>query len=186
VALWAVLFVGCGRSKEPIGDEQGPVTYGNIKAIRLAAPRTNEEAEYLGVAAEGSGIALTDVGTAVLLVQLFDMYCMNCQGLAPDVNRLYQLVLDSDLKDRVRFIGIGKGNTETEVDIFRERYQVPFPLFGDPDKVNTKRLGESRTPYFIIVDMNEKTVLHQQWMLPPLEEMLEKMRSIAGRGRRPA
>jgi len=179
VVMWALLLVGCGRAKGPSADEHGPVTFDNIKTIRLAAARNEAEAAYLGISADASGFALTDVKSKVLLVQLFDMYCMNCQRQAPEVNRLYDLVQSSDLKDRVRFVGIGKGNTEIEASIFRERYDVKFPLFSDPEKLNTKRLGESRTPYFVIIDMKTRKVAHQQWMLSTTEGFLEKLRNVA-------
>lgn len=179
LVLPVVLLLGCGESKGPADEEKGPVRFGNIASVRVPAPRTNEEAAYLGVPFSGSEFELSDVKSPVLLVQLFDMYCMNCQREAPEVNRLYERVQASDLKDRVRFVGIGKGNTETEVSIFRDRYQVPFPLFADPKKANTRRLGVERTPNFIIVDLKGRKVVHQQWRLSSAEALLEELKRVA-------
>ena len=151
----------------------------NIADIRLPAPRTDEEAVYLGVPAGGSELKLTDIEIPILIVQLFDMYCTNCQREAPEVNRLYEQIQASNLRGRVRFIGIGKGNSEMEAGIFRDRYGVPFPLFADPKKVNTKRLGVERTPNFVVVDMKRRKVVHQQWLLPSADALLEIVEGAA-------
>lgn len=174
---------GCGKRKQAaaVHSDVAPgsetsVRFTAITGIRLARPESPEESGYLGLS-DGPEFALSDVKGPVLLVQLFDMYCTNCQKDAPEVNRLYQRVQEAGLADKVRFVGIGKGNTQTEADIFRERYGVPFPLFPDPEKTNTKILGEERTPYFVIVDLTDKQVVHGQWRIGSSEEMLGRIRA---------
>jgi len=175
----SLITTGCGKCGEPSVEEPEPVAFDSIRGIHLPAPRNTREAAYLGVSDDADGLALTDVKASILVVQVFDMYCMLCQSQAPEVDRLYKLVQASDLKDRVRFMGIGKKNTQTEADIYRDRYKVPFPMFPDPKMENVKRLGETRTPSFTIIDLARNRVRHQQWKIDSAEDLLVKLQEAA-------
>jgi thiol-disulfide isomerase/thioredoxin len=129
-----------------------PVPEGEVcPDITLTGTLTRAQAEALGLATDRTPVPLTAIQAEVLIVEVFSMYCPFCQREAPVVNALAEQVARRGLADRVKVIGLGVGNSQTEVDIFRKKYQVAFPLFTDADYAAHKALGEVGTPYFYVL-----------------------------------
>ena len=118
--------------------------------LPLTGTISPEQTAYLSPA--GSELKPSTVGADFLLVEVFSMYCPICQRDAPTVNEVYAKVAGSELARRIRFIGIGAGNTPFEVEFYRKKFEVPFPLFDDPRYAYHKALGEVGTPAFYLVD----------------------------------
>ena len=126
-------------------------------AFSLPAPSDPTARTYLGLT-DQERFTLGEIETRLLIVQIFSMYCPICQKEATDLNALYRRInADPQLKDQVKLIGIGAGNSDFEVNVFRDKYQIPFPLFSDPDFTLHQRIGAVRTPHFfgLIVDEND-------------------------------
>ncbi|MCP4691927.1 MAG: TlpA family protein disulfide reductase [Desulfobacterales bacterium] len=117
----------------------------------MATPADASQRAHLGLSA-GETFTLFEIEADVLIIEIFSMYCPHCQREAPLVNRLHDAIEKRGRdKGRVKLIGVGAGNSNFEVNVFREKYQVPFPLFADEDFTIHKQLGETRTPYFFAV-----------------------------------
>lgn len=122
---------------------------GTFPDLPLAGTLTSEQIEYLSQS--GSELKPSTIGADFLFVEVFSMYCPICQRDAPHVNELYEKVAASELGKRIKFIGIGAGNTPFEVDFYRKKFEVAFPLFEDTQYVYHKALGEVGTPAFYLV-----------------------------------
>lgn len=89
----------------------------------------------------------------VILVA-FSMYCPHCQREAPALVELNALIQRRGFGDNLKLIGVGIGNSDFEVDVFRDKYGLTFPLFSDPDFLTNKELGEVGTPFFYVLSLD--------------------------------
>ena len=72
------------------------------------------------------------------------------------MNEFYQAIEQrEDLKGKMKIIGIGIGNTPADMQYFKKKYKVPFPLFPDEDMSIHAALGKPRAPYFIGVNIDK-------------------------------
>lgn len=119
--------------------------------VELSGKLTVEQTAYLG--AGDVPIKPSAIPADYLFVEVFSMYCPICQRDAPDVNTMKEIVLAKAPEGRIKFFGIGAGNTQFEVDFYAKKYKVSFPLFVDGDFVAHKALDNVGTPAFYLVDV---------------------------------
>jgi peroxiredoxin len=153
---WVFIFTSV---LAPLGGAQAadnpPPEGGVLPDMSLPIPAQLEEQQYLGVEGKGT-FKLPKIGAKLVIIEVFSMYCPFCQKEAPNVNELYRAIeQDKDLQGKVKLLGIGAGNSPFEVNTFRSAYAVPFPLIADPDFAFHNALGKVRTPYFIVIKINE-------------------------------
>jgi peroxiredoxin len=154
LALVACL-VGILWGSSCLAQKVGPPDEGaNFPDIGIPVPASAEAQSYLGLNATGT-FKVSQVKAEMVIFEIFSMYCPHCQREAPSVNELYRLI-DSraDLKGKIKIVGIGAGNSSFEIDLFKKKYNIAFPLVPDPDFSLHRALGEVRTPYFIAVKIS--------------------------------
>lgn len=105
---------------------------------------------YLGIGTR-TNLAVADINADRLIIAVFNTFCSICQEDAAALNLMYQLIEETpSLKGKTKLVGIAAGNTDMEVQQFREKYQVPFPLFADSQFAIGKAVPDDlRTPMFI-------------------------------------
>ncbi len=157
-----------------------------LSRISLQGPEDQAASAYLGIRGK-KPFTLPQVAAKTLIIQVFSMYCPHCQADAPEVNKLYQHVQkDPALKDKIKILGIGTGNTVFEVNLFKKKFHVPFPLFPDENFAVQKACSQQiRTPLFIVVKPDAKRglkplVLHVG-KINDAEEFLRKITHLKKR-----
>jgi thiol-disulfide isomerase/thioredoxin len=150
-SVWAANVTAIG---DPGKSETGSKT--TVTGFEIAIPGSEGEKSYLGLAGIGN-FKVEQIKAPVVIIEVFSFYCPHCQRTAAQINDLYQMIeKGADLKGKIKIIGIGAKNSAYEVGAYKERYQVPFPLFPDEDMEITERLDVKGTPTFIGVKMDEK------------------------------
>ncbi len=142
--LVSVLFITSSAMAAPL--QNGEV----FPNIELSGKLTTEQQNYLGLDAEGPW-KLTDIDANYIIVEVYSMYCPHCQKEAPAVNSLYEELENSQIRNNMKLIGLGAGNSEFEIDFFRKKYAVKFPLFSDTELSIHEEVGSPGTPHFFLV-----------------------------------
>ncbi len=143
-ALWAG-----GASVAP---DATPLAVGQtFPNVTLEGTLTAEQAAWLGIPAGTTAPTLSQIKAQAVILEVFSMYCPHCQAEAPSVVALHKEIAARGLDGTLKLIGLGAGNSQSDVDIYRTKYTIPFPLFTDFDYVVHKACGEVGTPYFYVL-----------------------------------
>jgi peroxiredoxin len=96
---------------------------------------------------------------------------------APVVNRLYNLVTKSDLKDKVKFLGVGETDNRSSLQQFKAAHKVPFPLVADPDCEIGSTFNISGTPTTVLMDKHGKVLLTEVGTFESASQMFKKIKA---------
>lgn len=148
--------------------------------LELNGKLTPEQAAYLG--AGDAPFKVSDIKADYLFVEVFSMYCPICQRDAPTVNDVEEKIMAAAPDRRIKFIGLGAGNTPFEVDFYVKKFQVEFPLFHDENYVGHKALENVGTPAFYLVDMKDgrKVLFFQEGELKDPDAMVKTILDAVG------
>lgn len=141
-----------------------PAVGGPFPSLRLPMPDGNADRTYLGIGG-GKNFTVGDITAGLVVIEFFSMYCPHCQADAPATVDLFNRIKnDPLLSKRVRMIGIGVGNSEYEVGIFKKKYGIPFPLFPDGEYAALDLLDIRQTPTYVVVKIagGKTTVAYTQ------------------------
>ena len=150
VCFGAILFLG--TLTKVFADEKRLINIGEpFPEIPLQTPDNPEGRAYLGIP-EGKSFTIKDVKADLVLVEILNVYCASCWRQVPVYNKLYSLIeADPRTKGRIKMLSVGVGNQDWEVKYFVKQFDVPFPVFADPDFVMHEAIGGSATPFTIFV-----------------------------------
>ena len=156
----AILLLSLALGGPAFAAAATPVKGGKLPAIRLPIPTDSDERIYLGLS-EGGFFEIPQIKAKGVLIKIFNVYCPVCQGSAVAMAKLYrQIENNPDLKNKIKLMGIAAGNTLTEIEVFKQTQNIPFPIFPDEDLTIHNLLGEVRIPSFIAIRI-EKDGSHE-------------------------
>jgi hypothetical protein len=121
-------------------------------------PPASEDRGYLGIPA-GETFTISDVQADLIVLEVLNIYCTSCQKQAPISSEVFRMVeSDPVTRGRIRWMGVGVGNNQKEVDYFRKEKKIPFPILQDVNFEFYDAVGGPggvRTPLTLLVRKDE-------------------------------
>ena len=97
---------------------------------------------------------------------------------APVLNKLYTLVnQDPTLKDKLKFMGVGKDNDATAMKMWQAFHKVPFPMIADPGGIFAKALNFPNYPVTMVLNKSGKIVWVHVGAFDNAEEALKDIKA---------
>jgi len=149
ILLILIVCAATAQAAEPKAGDTVPDT-------QVKSQLKPEEARYLGLPDGTTSFRLSQINADALIVEIYSMYCPICQTQARTVNKIFVRVAAAPQAARVRFVGIGAGNTPYEIDYFRTKHPSAMPLFADEDYGLHKAFMNVRTPSFFVLRKRAK------------------------------
>lgn len=159
-SLLAVAIVLLGASspaaqRKNLGEAEGgfrPVAVGSFPRVPFDDMLAPTEREYLGLGTAGP-FTVDAVRGDLVVVEFFNSSCYACALMAPVMDEVWRRIdARPELRGRVRFVGIGVGNTREQVREFHDRYDTPFPMLADQEFAAFDALGTVEgTPYLLLL-----------------------------------
>ena len=164
--LIVIILLGCVSSNpqvtpnSPLKISQTSNKKTPFPVFEFPIPQNDAQKNYLGISGSGK-FKITQIKSPVIIIEVFSTDCPHCQIAAPQVDELYLAIqARPDLKEKIKIIGIVE-NGAYEVDLFRARYKVPFPLFPDQGSAISQKLGVNYLPKFIGVKNNDDGTMEE-------------------------
>lgn len=150
VCFIVCLIVGASSQGETKDDAKGFPQKGSVLPRILLRASSAEESRYLGIG-KRKVFTFQDISAEILLIDYINTNCSNCMRAVPTLNEIYRRIEgDSLLKGKVKVLAIGAGDTQTEVNHFKEALKIPYPVFPDEEYKAHDAAGSPRVPFLII------------------------------------
>jgi hypothetical protein len=119
--------------------------------VALKTPPQAKDKAYLGISG-GANFTIKDLKAEVVLVEIFDVYCLPCQKQVPLYKQLFGMIqANPAVRDQIKMIAIATGNDEGEIKKFQDHFQLPYPIISDPKFALHEAVGGPPAPFAIIV-----------------------------------
>ncbi|MDP2921365.1 MAG: hypothetical protein Q8O12_03235 [Candidatus Omnitrophota bacterium] len=183
IAAFIVLALFLSRDSYCENKDPAPgKNYMSFAEIELPASLSQDYARYLGIK-HGRKTRFSEIKSEGIILEVFNVYCHNCQKNVANMNKLYRLIENAGLSSKIKMLGVGISNSETEVSVFRKKFNVAFPVFAGPDNSLYDRiLGKIEFPYINILKRDSGGNLEKAFAIERDLPEPEKMFKVVSEG----
>jgi hypothetical protein len=156
---------------------------GPAAALRFEQPTDVAERKYLGFKKRTHKFRLADIDADYVLLDVIDGQCARCQHMAPKMRRVYRLIDKGGLSGRIKVLGVATGNSLFVSMLFKDRYELPFPMVPDPLALARSRLEIEKTPHVALVRLRPdgpEVVLSEHGVFESPEAFFDRICEAAG------
>lgn len=115
------------------------------------------DGRYLDLKPDIRSIRLVDIPAEYIFVEFFNERCLGCIREIKTFKSLYSgFQNEKGISEKIKIIGIGTGSNEENVQAFRDRYDIPFPVFADAEWRLFECLGSPALPTAYLLKRNKK------------------------------
>jgi peroxiredoxin len=145
-----------------------------VADLKFSGALSEADQKYLGLEKPGA-FTLQDIKAPYVLIEIMRTSCPHCVAQAPALNQLYQLVANSNLKDRLKIISVGASDHEADLKRFKAAHKVPFALVADPECKIIAAFNISGTPTTVLVAKSGKVLLVEEGVFGSAGAMFKKI-----------
>jgi peroxiredoxin len=158
-----LIHIGCGLvlaisiiiaesvTGAPIKDPNPVLRSGDpFPSVSFPSSLTSEEKRYLAIG-EKKTIHLEEIKAELIVIKFLNTNCVYCIKLLPIFYQIYQSIeQNTELKEKIRIIGISTGDTPAELQALKDEHPVPYPVLLDPEFRAHRAVGEPRLPFIVV------------------------------------
>lgn len=172
LVVFSLVCMGCSLNYAGMAIAPGST----LPEFELSMPNMPGMSGYLNVEGESS-LSLSKIPAKLIVVEFFDIYCHKCYQNAPIANQLYNSIKeDKQLNRNIKMIGIGLASKPEEIAEYRQRFNVEFPLFPDPQKNVRIESKVKHVPLTIVVDNSGKVFMSHVGVIWDVDAFLTEIK----------
>lgn len=148
--------------------------YGNLS---FPGVLSESDQKYLGLSSTGA-FKLENIGAPYVVLEVMRNSCPHCQQQVPGMSSFFNLVENSDLKGKVKFLAAAQSCSADDVRNFKKRHKVLFPMLADPKGMVGKALGISGVPTTVVMNRSGQVIQVHVGNIGSPKQALAELRQI--------
>jgi hypothetical protein len=146
--IMVIILLLSGLFSLPAPAVQKGKGYGNLS---FPGVLSEHDQKYLGLSSTGA-FKLENIGTPYVVLEIMRTSCPHCQEQVPGMNSFFNLVQNSELKGKVKFLAVAQGCGADDVRNFKKGHKMLFPILADPNGTVGHSVGISGVPTTVVLN----------------------------------